>query len=258
MGHVRLGNLPKTRNWIQVIDLLEQGAATDQIASATLSAAEKGFLRASYDAGFRHTIWLLTQITLAAREKNFGQQLKKLGLNVSNKPGIFEIVGAFSKHLDNYLNQRKARSDISEMAQFAAVESLSENTMRRSKTLFETSSDDVQRAIKEMSTKANFARFAKDFFSRFTYRYLSYFISRESSKHVGPGGPIDTIEAHTQFRDALETHCRQSAVIVEDFAGGWYSKTNYESGITPEKAAGFGHVALKKLASELRRGEMIL
>jgi len=74
----------------------------------------------------------------------------------------------------------------------------------------------------------------------------------------GPGGAVDTIDAHSEFKEALKLHCRQAAVIVEEFAGGWYTKTNYETGITPEKAGGFGYVALKKMAAELKRGGVAL
>jgi hypothetical protein len=42
---------------------------------------------------------------------------------------------------------------------------------------------------------------------------------------------------------------------VEEFSGGWFSKTNFEGGITPKKAADFVFVALKKLRAELARGE---
>jgi hypothetical protein len=240
------------------MELLGSGANATDVAAATLSAAERGFREAAGDEGFRHVLWLLTQITLAAREKDFGRSLRKLGLDVSTAPGLLEIVGAVSTQVDRHLSERKARSDVSEMAQFAAVEALSEGTLRRSRNLFGTTPDDVHEAVRDMSTKKNFAVLAKDFFSRFSYRYLAYFVSRESSKHVGPGGAIDGIDAHTAFKEALELHCRQAAVIVEDFAGGWYTKTNYETGITPEKARGFGHVALKKMAAELKRGGVAL
>jgi hypothetical protein len=48
-------------------------------------------------------------------------------------------------------------------------------------------------------------------------------------------------------------YCRQSAEIVREFAGGWYSKTAHETGITQDDAGGFAFVALGKLASELKR-----
>jgi len=49
MGHVRPGNLPRTRNWQQVVGLIEGGAGTAQIANATITANDltlntRGFL----------------------------------------------------------------------------------------------------------------------------------------------------------------------------------------------------------------------
>jgi hypothetical protein len=254
MGHLRLGDLPKTRRWIQVVALLGEGASTDTIASATLEAAENGFLKAAYDEGFKYAVWLLTQTTLAARESNFAGGLRKLGIDVPKNPGLFDIIGAFTKHVDSYLTQRRARTDLSEMAQLAAVEVLSEKCMERSRSLFGTTPEDVHQAIRGLSTQKNFAVLARDFFSRFTYRYLNYFLSRETSKHVGPNGRFADSDEHTAFNEALALHCRQSAEIVRDFAGGWYSKTAYETGITPKDTASFAYVALGKLGSELKRG----
>src|SRR5262249_33228822 len=38
MGHIRLGELPRTRKWSQVVGLLEGGAGTAQIANATIQS----------------------------------------------------------------------------------------------------------------------------------------------------------------------------------------------------------------------------
>ena len=79
-------------------------------------------------------------------------------------------------------------------------------------------------------------------------------MSRENSKHVGQNRCFENIDEHTAFNKALAVHCKQTAVIVQNFAGGWYSKTAYETGITPQDAEAFIAVALKKLLSELKRG----
>jgi len=42
MGHIRLGDLPRTLKWKQVVALLEGGGGTALLANATISAAEKG------------------------------------------------------------------------------------------------------------------------------------------------------------------------------------------------------------------------
>lgn len=253
MGHLRLGNLHKTHRWTQVVDMLDSGAAAEEIASKSLHASEVAFAEAAHDAGFKYTVWLLTQVTLAAREEDFSNKLNKIGLDVPERSGLFDILGAFTKHIDSHLDRQKARTDISEMCQLAAVETLSEKCIERSRTLFGTTPETIQSAFKELSTRKNFAFLARDFFSRFTYRYLNYFLSREVPKHVGLTDTLPNVDAHTSFNEALALYCRQSAEIVKEFAGGWYSKAAHETGITPDDAGGFAFVALGKLASELKR-----
>jgi hypothetical protein len=225
MGHTRLGDLPKTKRWNQVVALLEEGADTEAIASSTLTAAETGFYQATQDTGFKYAFWLLTQVTLAARTDKFSEELSGLGLDVPKQAGLFDILGAFTKHLDTYFVKNRARTDISEMGQLAAVETLSEKCAERSKRLFGTTPEDVQQSIRELSTSKNFALLTRDFFSRFTYRYLNYFLSRETSKHVGLNQRFENIDEHTAFNEALAVHCKQTAVIVQDFAGGWHNST---------------------------------
>jgi hypothetical protein len=59
MGHVRLGVLPASQKWRQVIDQLRLGADAELIAAAVAHAAEASLKRASYDPAFLHSFWLL-------------------------------------------------------------------------------------------------------------------------------------------------------------------------------------------------------
>ena len=47
MGHIRLGVLPKSRKWKQVVGLIAGGADVEHIAAASADAAENGLDRAS-------------------------------------------------------------------------------------------------------------------------------------------------------------------------------------------------------------------
>ena len=42
MGHTRLGELPRTRRWLEVMGLLAAGAQACQVATAVIRAAERG------------------------------------------------------------------------------------------------------------------------------------------------------------------------------------------------------------------------
>jgi hypothetical protein len=255
MGHIRLGNLPRTRKWQQVVALIEGGAGTAQIANATITAAEKGLKLAAEDKGLVETIWLLTQLPLAARSDNFAQALQSTGLDVSDSPSLMEVIGAFSDAIDKKLANNGGRTDLGEMAQMAASETMAEIIGSRTQSLFGTTPDDVKNAFSKLATNKQFSIFARDFFSRLTNKCLDYFVSRAVAHHVGEGRRFRTLAQQGEFTKALGTHSREASRIVEDFSGGWFSKTNWEKkGISRQDAAGFAHVAMKKIVAELKEG----
>jgi len=255
MGHVRLGILPRTRKWRQVVALIEGGAGTAQLANATITAAERGLRRAAEDKGLVETIWLLTQLPLAARTQDFAGALRAAGLRVSDSPSLMEVVGALSDAVDLRLANNGGRTDLGEMAQMAAAETIAKEIGGRTQSLFGTTPDDVQRAFAQIATNKQFSGFARQFFARLTNRCLDYFLSRAMAHHVGEGKRFTTLAQQGEFSKALQTHCREAAKIVEVFSGGWFSKTNWENtGIPRDKAAGFAHAAMGKIISELREG----
>ncbi|MEK7270551.1 MAG: hypothetical protein AAB215_06355 [Planctomycetota bacterium] len=255
MGHIRLGDLPRTRKWQEVVALIEGGAGTVQLANATISAAEQGLKLASEDKGLVETIWLLTQIPLAAKSADFAGSLRNVGLKVSDSPSLMEVVGAVSDVIDSRLANNGGRTDLGEMAQMAAAETLSKEIGSRTKGLFDTTPADVQTAFSRLAISKQFSGFARQFFARLTNKCLNYFLSRAMDYHVGEGKRFATLAQVSDFSKALETHCQEAAKIVEDFSGGWFSKTNWEQdGIPRDKAAGFTYVALKKIISELKEG----
>ncbi len=75
----------------------------------------------------------------------------------------------------------------------------------------------------------------------------------EVAYQVGPGRRLSSADAHLAFGTALEQHCREASRIVEAFAGGWFSKANFEGRLTPETARSFLFVALGKIGRELRK-----
>jgi len=257
MGHLRLGNLPRTRKWQDVVGLIEGGAGTAQIANATISAAERGLNLAAEDRGLVETIWLLTQLPLAARKDNFATALRDAGLDVSDSPGLMEIVGAVSDAIDRRLANNSGRTDLGEMAQMAASETLHQVIGSRLPSLFAPTPDDVRAEFARLATNKQFSTFARDFFARLSNKCLNYFLSRAMAYHVGEGKRFTTLAQQAEFSQALETHCGEAAKIVEEFSGGWFTKVNWEQkGIPRENAAGFAHVAMQKLIAELKEGAL--
>jgi hypothetical protein len=254
MGHVRLGSLPRTKRWQQVVALLQDGADVAHVAVAAAKAVERDLAKAADEPTLVHAFWLLMQLPLAAKHADFAGHLRQLGLSVSQRPDLFEIIGAFADAVDAQARRAGRRSDLGEMAQLSAVESLSAIAGRDLPGLFEPTADEVRQAIGRLAGGTRFPELVRDFFARLTRRHLDYYLSRELSNHLGREGRFTTVADRSAFDRDLDQHCREASRILKEFAGGWFGKTLYEDGrITPEQAGGFIHFAFKKMRAELRK-----
>ncbi len=263
MGHQRLGEIPKSRKWSAVVAAVagEATAAVTpdvlsrvvvDIADLTLDAAKVGLQRATEDAGLRFTFYLLTQIVLAAREPDWQQRLGSLGIHLSNDSSLFDFTAELQNVLDRYLALHGRTTDISEMAQQASGQAIAELAGPDATTLFGSGPAELQAALRKLSTKAGFARLGQRFFGCFMSRFLNFYLSRITAGQLGRAR-LGQVGDLSHFNEALEHHCDQSARIVHDFCGEWYSKTEFQHGIDLENTSRFMAVALKKLQEELAK-----
>jgi hypothetical protein len=217
MGHVRLGVLPKSRKWRQVVDELRLGASVNEIAALAAEAAETSLQAAAGDPAFLHAFWLLTQIPLAARGPAFGEDLRRLGVNIADPPSLMGVVAAISAAVDRHARDQGGRTDLGEMAQMAAVESLTATVGPTLPSLFGPSPGEVQHAIGRLAGGDRFSALAREFFGRLTQRTLEYYLSRELSNHIGEGQRFGDDGARSQFDQSLERHCREASRIPHPF-----------------------------------------
>ena len=252
MGHIRLGFLPATQKWQEVVALIGSNAAVAEIADATADAAETEFRSATEDPALTYAVWLLIQLPLAARSPQFENRLAELGFEAGAEQSLLSLVSNFSLAIDRHVATRDGRTDLGELARLAGAESLTAVIGPGLPSLFAPDALDVRLELGKLTSKIGFARLARDFFSRLTQKTLEYYLSRELPNHIGPDRAISSVDKQIAFRNALERHCREASKIVEEFAGGWYSKANYKGAITPRNAQAFTAYALNKMRDELR------
>jgi hypothetical protein len=158
-----------------------------------------------------------------------------------------------SNAVDDAIVGAAGRTDLGEMARKAASEALSAIAGAELPSLLEPDAGDVRAAIGSLASPTRFASLAREFFARLTRHHLDYYLSRALALNVGPERRISSTNDHSAFDAALDLHTREASRIVEAFAGGWFSKTTYQGGITPAKASSFVFVALGKISAELQR-----
>jgi hypothetical protein len=286
MGHIRLGSIPKSKAWSQVVSTLTKSAqklteregdyAPDfawsggwaeakgvapggassgsnlaAIAAETLVASERALNRATDDAGFRYTFFLLTRVAQASRSPDWQQLLRSHGLELRPDSTVFDLTTEFQEAVDRYVSTTGRSTDIAEIAQKAAGEALLERIGERAETLFGNSGEELRNAIRGVSTKAGFGDLSRSFFASFLSRHLNFYLSRITAAELG-AGVMNGLKDITEFNRALKQHCYESAAIVHDFLGEWYSKAEYHGGVTQQTAAGAAAVALQKLQAEIR------
>lgn len=277
MGSHLLVGMPRTGGYRRVISLLGDSAggggsaaaepgSLAAIADATLDASFEGLELAKGDAGLAYCLYMLVRVTLAAREHDFLIALHSAGVPtpalISGLPDVpvvtdparydvYDLTSGFSAAVDRYLRVTRGRTDIGELAQLSAAESLSALCSEPATTLFGPSALSVRESLRELSTERGFAKLAHDFFARFTRRYLEYHLSRGLSNHVGPRRRFRHVDEHNEFLLQLDRHCRVSTSIMRTFAGEWYAKHRRLDDMDLKAARGFSAHAVDKVREAL-------
>jgi len=154
--------------------------------------------------------------------------------------------------VEQSINRSGRRSDFGEKARGALVGAVAEHLEGRLGGLFPPSGQEVMAAFKGLHTAKAFGEFGRSFFGKLTYTCMDYFLTKTLGTHVGVGHRFQTMNQMGEFQRAMETHCRESSKIVEEFCGDWFSKHRFEEGgnISRESAEHFGWYAMEKMRRE--------
>jgi len=259
MGHTRLGKLPCTRKWREVVELIAAGADAAQIAEATLRVAELAFSYkyVSRDDGYNEAVWLVTQLGLSAKAPDPLHYLRDRGIDVQGQATLLGLMGALSESMDSAIERGGTRSDLGELAHRALVDAV--GTTLRPKVdgqLFGIAPEVFKSALAELRKPREFAQLSRNFFSRLTRECMDYYLSQTLNTHVGEGHRFASTNEKAQFDEALAVHCREASRIVEQYSADWFSRHSYEENgeISRESVQGFASWAMKKMTAELKAG----
>jgi hypothetical protein len=165
-----------------------------------------------------------------------------------------DVAAAISEAIDHHAREQGGRTDLGEMAQMAAVESLTAILGANLPSLFRPTPEEVQRAIGQLASGKRFSVLAREYFVRLTQRTLGYYLSRELANHIGAEERFADDMQRSEFDHALDWHCREASRIIEAFAGGWFGKHVYKGeGLTQDDVKRFAPIAFRKIVAELRK-----
>lgn len=250
MGHTRLGTLPKTRKWSQVISLLgEDARAVPQLARAIVQAAEAAYVQASEDRGVEESLRLMAVLASSARSPDFQERLAAEGISVTQDTDAVRFLRDLFLEANRRFGPNSERSIFSEFASLALREALTEAVGAQTGTLFTAGIADVQEAYRQFGTERGFARLSRLFFARLLAQSLQYFTDKGIASELGEDGGVRDEEELLEIRRAIRGYSFEASKIVEDFAGAWYSKSRWLK--RERETGGFASVAMRKIAAEI-------
>jgi hypothetical protein len=259
MGHVRLGRLPATRKWRQVVELLgADELPIAEIAAAVELSADRSLSTAAQDPGFVEAFWHLLRLPQAIASPDWHTALQSIGISVPADAGIADLTAGFETAFE-VMRQRSlvGFSDFAFIARDAAISTLALLAHDRGPTLWASTPEDERATIAGFASTTRFGELAQTFFTNVLRGHIRYFLDREVPRHIGPGHALASVADAEYFDEAVRRHCRETTIIMRAFARDWLGNNRFylDKEITRDLAAAFAAHALTKVRAELdRRG----
>lgn len=255
MGHVRLGKLPASRKWKDIIAYLAAGDVdVAKLADAIFKATEKALTRAAKDAAFIEVCWLLIKIPQAAKSADFAAALNEIGIVAPSEPTILDVVIGFDAAIEKVTRRPDGHStDLGEMARQAGMAALLEVSRERLPSLWQSRAIDEKTTLATLASPDKFADLAQRFFTNLTERNIRYYLDREWPQHIGSDKLAHSIGNMSLLEQSVRRHCQETTLIMRTFSRDWLANNVYVKGheITRVRSRNFASHALKKIRSEL-------
>lgn len=259
MGNKRYGFLPKSKAWRVIVKEMGEFAlekkSVDEIAFKTLRQVRDRFTELQNDPSIKSTFELLLHISYAFKQNDPISYLSEKELLEKKEVSVVDLSRAIWNNKSEEINSKEYET----VAKQAAIDALNgwyKQNIERGRSFFQEGID--QKAIfYKTNDGSGFCELARLYFSKFTERYLKYYLEREAS--IALPNPSQrkkfTYELESHI-DEVSKHAFQTAKITESFAAGWYNK--YVTDEYPEEAdvRWFLNKAFGKIKSDLLQEEM--
>lgn len=256
MGHERIGYLPKSKKWRDIVNevanFTANGDTIAQIANRTTMNVIDRYQNIEADNGVLAAFKFLILLSQSARQKDSSEFLAKQGIQL---PTNFNLLG-LSRAIREFINSNSDSKEYSAFANHALIETVSQWTKQNS----------VQRQIKfdndnnsfddwrSAADGSGFCELSRMFFSTFTDNYLRYFLEREASAKITNLFDRDSFNKKLdQHVDQISKHAFETSKITQSFSAGWFNKNAINEIPSDEKIKGFVSFCFRKLNSEIIR-----
>lgn len=255
MGHERVGALPRTERWNNLVEVLAESSGTSAdaavLADNTLKNVRSQFGRLAFDDGVVAAFQFLIALAKSSSAPVAGTAPFGPQLQLAPDTSILSLVS----QLHSWVKAQDGSREYADLATKAAADAivLWASDQSTQPSLFADGINTTE-IWNRADNASGFCELARLFFARFTRRYLGYFLDREASNQVTNIDSRDQLATElSQHVDRVSTFAFETSRITQSFAAGWFNNHARDSIPTKEESRGFLRVAFGKLREELWR-----
>ena len=255
MGHERVGALPHSKKWRDIVDKLADSPGSREdvaaIANAILENVRTRFRKIHSDDGVIAAFQFLVALAKSASAEDINATSISPKIDFEGNPSTLKLI----VQLRSWIESQKDSNEYAIIAMKASADAISRWSAKQGQqaTLF-TSSVDASEIWQRADSGAGFCEVSRLFFSNFTERYLNYFLEREASAEMMNISARDYLAQHLREHiDDVSRFAFETSRITQSFAAGWFN--NHARGKDPSKdeLKRFLSIAFGKMREEMRR-----
>ena len=255
MGHERVGALPHSKRWRDIVAQMESysGSAEEAaaLAEATLKSVRTRYQKLYVDDGVISAFQFLIALakSTSTGEGPSDPQLPTIDLTQNPSPLTLVV------ELRSWVDAHQISLEYADIAKKASADAIMlwSDRQKQQPTLF-SEEHDSRYIWQKADNGSGFCEVARLFFSKFTERYLNYFLEREASAVIEGSRERDSLSVHMREHNARVSHYAfETSRIAQSFAAGWFNR-HARDGIPPRKEIeSFLSRAFAKMEEDLLR-----
>lgn len=253
MGHDRLGFVPRNVKWQRVLTDLNGYSFgvvdAKSVGRRVLENVHDRLDNIADDKGVNAAFTFLVAMAYSGKGEKRTKDWAIRGIELPSETTEFLV----AKHVSRSVERNIQSREYGEIAKASAIDTIT--TWYRK---YREEGEDIFGAKKtpdeiwqQASDGSGFCELSRIFFSKFTERYLSYFIEREAGAHFSDWDQITRFRSDLAVSiDTLSKYAFETAKITQSFAAGWYNKNTKEGLPTSVQVRRFLATAFGKLKEE--------
>jgi hypothetical protein len=254
MGHIRRALLPRTKKWEDILHDLGnysmERSNVSQISKKTLDNVKARFSDIEEDRAVNSGFKFVLYLSYASRLENPYEFLRSKNIQVGSNASVLNV----AKAINAWIKDVKGSTEYISLTKAATIEAVSEWFQKNHSpqtNIFDGKVNNFD-TWRKLSTGSGFCEIARLYFSKFTEKYLSYFLEREASSQIRNFADRERFSHDLeQHLDQISKHSFEISKITESFAAGWFNK-NVKEGLPSETTISrFISFAFTKLRNEL-------